>query len=186
MNNFMGCISLQVDNKDKICITYKTGQPNFTSYKRKYDHGFREIIDAISREECCGLNIPTKKCFLITDDDYIQIHDENTYKMKSRIDVPMKISDTDDPIEILSIKISKNEKFLAVLAGKNLIKSIEELHSLHIYEIKENGSYTILQNVDLPVAFRYFSVAFEFDKNEPHQAVLFADNNEIKRFDYNK
>lgn len=25
MSNFMGCISLQMDNNDKICITYKTG-----------------------------------------------------------------------------------------------------------------------------------------------------------------
>jgi len=25
MNNFMGCISLIVDNKDKICVTYKSG-----------------------------------------------------------------------------------------------------------------------------------------------------------------
>jgi len=71
MNNFMGCISLQVDKKDKICITYKSGQPNFTSYRRKYDHGFREIIDATSREGCCGINVPSKHCFLISDDDYV-------------------------------------------------------------------------------------------------------------------
>lgn len=81
MNNFMGCISLQVDNKDKVCVTYKSGQPNFTTYKRKYDHGFLEIIDPTSREGCCGINIPSKNCFLISDDDYVQIHDEKTYKM---------------------------------------------------------------------------------------------------------
>jgi len=80
MNNYMGCISLIVDNQDKICVTFKSGQPHFNTYKRKFDHGFREIIDATSREGCCGINVPSKGFFLISDDDFIQVHNEKTYK----------------------------------------------------------------------------------------------------------
>ena len=128
MNNFMGCISLIVDNKDKICVTYKSGQPNFSTYKRKYDHGFREIIDPTSREGCRGINVSKKHFFIISDDDYIQVHDEETYKMINKIDLPLSKSNTDDAIEILNIEISPDEELLAVLSGKNLIKGIEELH----------------------------------------------------------
>jgi len=163
-----------VDNKDKICVTYKSGQPNFTSYKRKFDHGFMEIIEPTSREGCCGINVPSKNCFLISDDDYIQVHDEKTYKMNLKIDVPLQESATDDPIEILNIKISNNEKYLAVLAGKNLIKSIEELHSLHIYEIKSNSTFNLISSIELPEEFRYFAVNFDFCKKNPQSTVIFA------------
>ena len=86
----MGCISLIVDPIDKVCVTYKSGQPNFTVYKRKYDHGFKEIIENDSREGVCGVNVPKKGIFLISDDDYIQIHDEKTYKQIDKLDIPLK------------------------------------------------------------------------------------------------
>ena len=70
MSNFMECIQLMFNNDQNICVTYKSGQPNFSVYKRKYDHGFREIIDATSREGCRGVNIPSKHVFIISDDNY--------------------------------------------------------------------------------------------------------------------
>jgi len=56
------------------------------------------------------------------------VHDEETYKMINKIDLPLSKSNTDDAIEILNIEISPDEELLAVLSGKNLIKGIEELH----------------------------------------------------------
>ena len=163
----MGCISLIVDNLDKICVTFKSGQPNFSIYRRKYDHGFREIIDATSREGCCGLNVPSKGFFLISDDDYIQVHNEKTYKSIYKHDIPLKESDTDDQIEILSIRISPKEDLLGVLSGKNLIKGIEELHQLHIYQMKgsldQKPEFILKKECNLPDNFRSFSVNFNFD-----------------------
>ena len=41
--------------------------------------------------------------------------------------MPLAISDTDDEIEILTIKVSNDEKYICILAGKNCIKAIEEI-----------------------------------------------------------
>jgi hypothetical protein len=66
-------------------------------------------------------------------------------------------------MEILSIKLSPNEQYLAVLGGKNLIKEIEEVHSLHIFKINNEGTdYDMLYQRNLPEIFRSFSVTFEF------------------------
>jgi len=40
----------------------------------------------------------------------------------------MQESNTDDQIEIITLEVSPNQELVAVLAGKNLIKEIEEIH----------------------------------------------------------
>ena len=184
MNNFMGCISLLVDSNDKICVSYKSGQNNFTTYKRKYDHGFREIIDSTSREGTCGLSFPSKGMFMISDDDYVQIHGEKNYKLINRINVPLQQSDTDDEIEIISIAKSQDDKHLGILSGKNLIKGIESIYSLHIYIIHEDKSHTLKASCHLPESFRSVSKSFVFDKVNPDNSVIFVDNIGIKRYNY--
>ena len=52
-----------------------------------------------------------------------------------KINVPLMASQTDDPIEIINIQISQKARYLAVLSGKNMVKQIEEMHSLHVFKI---------------------------------------------------
>lgn len=186
MNNFMGCISLIIDNKDKICVTYKSGQPNFSTYKRKYDHGFREIIDDNSREGCRGVNVPSKGYFLISDDDFVQAHDQKTYKAINKLEIPLKESETDDKMEILNIKVSPNEKYLAVLGGKNLIKGIEELWELHIYLLTSGSAFKHVKSIDLPEEFRSFSVSFEYMEKDQDSTLIFTDVNGIMKYNFMK
>lgn len=129
----MGCTNLVLDSSDKICLTYKAGQPDFLAFLRKYDHGFREIIDPENREGVSAVNVPNREVFIISDDDYLSIHDRRTYDRLFIHNIELKPSDTDDKVEIITIQLSKDEKFLAVLSGKNVIKEIEELHQLHVF-----------------------------------------------------
>jgi hypothetical protein len=88
-----------------------------------------------------------------------------TFKIVNTVIVPLSESITDDEIEILSIKISPNEEYLAVLGGKNLIKEIEEVHSLHIFKMNSDGTdYDLMKEIHFPDEFRSFSVTFEFCK----------------------
>ena len=103
------------------------------------------MIDDTSREGTCGQNYPTKNIFVISDDNYVQIHQEDTFQILKKVIVPLNVSDTEEDIEILTIKVSPNEELLAILAGKNLIKEIEELHQLFIYKLSpEENDYTLL------------------------------------------
>lgn len=69
----------------------------------------------------------------MTEGNMINVHDEKTFKEINQIYVPLEVSTTEDPIEIIKLRISTNEKYLAVLSGKNLVKELEEIHSLHVY-----------------------------------------------------
>jgi len=83
--------------------------------------------------------------------------------MIKKVIVPLNVSDTEDEIEIITIKVSPNEELLAILAGKNLIKEIEELHQLFIYRLSpEENDYTLRFKIDLKVEHRFFSKSFEF------------------------
>ena len=188
MFNFMSCNAMIFDNRNSICVTYKAQQPHFSIYLRKYDHGFHEIIDSTSREGCCGQKLEGKELFIISDDNYLQAYDEKTFQqMGDRLVIPMSSSSTDDPIEILNFKVSHNEKYIAVLCGKNLIKEIEELHELFIYEVNDIGDkYTLIKEIKLPEEFRYFSVAFEFDKSdkESESTLVMIDTDKIMKYNY--
>jgi hypothetical protein len=137
------------------------------------------MVDAQSREATCGQNYPTKNIFVISDDNYLQIHNEATFEFVNMIDVPMDISQTDDPIEVLTIKVSPNEELLGVIAGKNLIKEEEELHQIFIYRLTATDgiedNFKLLFKFDLPDEYRYFSRAFEFNC-KAQESELFLTN----------
>ena len=92
-----------IDIKSNLCITYKKGQANFNINKRKFDHGFSEIVDNRSREGSCGVNVASKPIFLITEGNMINVLDEKTFKEINQIFVPLEVSDSEDPIEIIKL-----------------------------------------------------------------------------------
>ena len=109
-----------------------------------------------------------------------------TFKIVNTVIVPLSESITDDEIEILSIKISPNEEYLAVLGGKNLIKEIEEVYSLHIFKMNSDGTdYDLMKEIHFSDEFRSFSVTFEFCKKKQDEAVIFTDLSRILRFNFN-
>jgi len=186
MFNFMQCNGFIMDREDKLCVTFKASQPGIKIYIRKYDHGFHETIDNISREGCCGMNIKTKEMFLITDDSHILKHSAKTFKVEQEIPLPLTISTTSDDIEILSIQMSSDEKYIAVLAGKNLIKEIEEIHELLVYDISsENMEFKLVQKIELPSEFKFISRNFYFYNNcDKMQELLFVDKAKIMKYNY--
>lgn len=153
-----------IDNKSNLCFTYKQNQDSFSIIKRRYDHGFHEIIDHQSREGFNGQNYPTKNIFVTSDTNYIYIHAEDTFQIMNRVQVPIAKSDTDDCMEIITSKTSQDESLLAVLVGKNLIKAVEEMHQLFIYKLSDKeDDFALLHRIDLPEKHRFLSKAFAFN-----------------------
>ena len=72
--------------------------------------------------------------YLISDDNFVFMYDDKTLKLKYKLIVPLLISESQDKIEIQWITLSKNEQLLGVISGKNCIKEIEEIFSLHVYK----------------------------------------------------
>lgn len=70
------------------------------------------------------------------------------------------------------------------MAGKNLIKEIEEIHQLLIYEIKAECNFSLLKKVDLPEDYRSFSKITEFAHDKQDKAVLLIDRSRIVRYHF--
>ena len=86
----------------------------------------------------------------------------------------------------MNIKVSPNENFLAVLAGKNLIKGIEELWELHIYNLTDDGGFQHITSIMLPEEFRSFSVSFEYMYTNQETTLIFTDVNGIMHYNFMK
>jgi hypothetical protein len=127
MFNYMQCTGFQLDSLGMIAASFKTNQPNIDIYERKLNHGFHEYIHRESKEGVCGSNLTSLNCFLISDDDYVELHDAENFKSIERLDLRLQESKTQDLIEILSMVVSQSEKYLGVFAGKNCIKEEEEI-----------------------------------------------------------
>jgi hypothetical protein len=70
----------------------------------------------------CARNLQTYETFIVSDDNFINSFCAKCFAKLSKKTLPLMDSDTDDPIEILSMKVSRDEKYFAVIAGKNMIK----------------------------------------------------------------
>lgn len=65
-----------------------------------------ENADNKSREGCSGDLLTNHNCFLISDDNLVIVLDEKNLEILNKIEVPLPISDTNEVIEIINIKIS--------------------------------------------------------------------------------
>ena len=75
-----------------------------------------------------GLNLITVDAFLITDIDKIIIYDANNFNIVNTIPIKLFVSETREPTQVIGMTISKCEKWLAVISGKNLIKNEQALN----------------------------------------------------------
>jgi len=184
MNNYMGCSSIMFNQTNKLCLSFKLNEPNLIVLKRKYDHGFHETIDNTSREGNCGQNIVSKDCFLVSDDNFVEIHCAKSLRVINKIIIPMDISNTRDMIEILTIVVSKDESMLAVLTGKNLIKEIEELHQIFIYKIEPDLSFELLFKKNLPEDYRFFSKTFDFCEKHHENSLYLVSHSRLVNYNF--
>jgi hypothetical protein len=124
MFNFMNCSQMMFGSKVKYGITYKGNSSSFDIYRRKYEHNYQ--VNAVSKynlDGSRGLPIESMNAFLISKIDRILFFDTKEFKeIKScEITIPLMKSEEREPNQIISMQVSQNEDFLAVISGKNLI-----------------------------------------------------------------
>ena len=100
----------------------------------------------------------------MSDDNYFDIFCSNCFKNKLRTTLPLKEADNEnsEPIEILSINISACNRFLGAIAGKNLVKEIEEIHQILVYEIISPKKINFVASHVFSPQYKFFSKTFHF------------------------
>lgn len=136
MFNFLKCTAFLTGNKSKRCVAWKFGIPDVTVYMRKFRHGFMELVDTQSKEGVNCSNIKKHNMFVVSDDNKLYTYCSDCFSKINNVKVKMDTSaqktqsksTINYQIEILSMQVSKDERFLIVITGICLIKGFEDLH----------------------------------------------------------
>lgn len=98
--------------------------------------------------------------------------------------MPLDVSTTREVIEIINITLSHNQKFLGVLSGKLMPKEIEEMHQLHVYEVKNPQDLRLIRLINLSEGYRHVSKCFEFHLGNQEKEIIFITKESVIIFDY--
>ena len=86
-------------------------------------HNFKlRILDA-NFAGVKALELIKENLILVSKDDKIMIYSGKSFERKGDIPIEVGISETREPNEIIGMCLSKNEEWLAVFSGKNLVLS---------------------------------------------------------------
>lgn len=67
MGNFMQCSMMMFGPRVRFSITYKTNQPGFQIYRRKYFHNYRVRLTDHNNEGSKGCNLPSIGKYIMSD-----------------------------------------------------------------------------------------------------------------------
>lgn len=134
MFNFMGCNQMMFGSKVKYGITYKTNQRSFDVYRRRYIHDYKVPVSHEILEGSMGLDLPTMKAFLITNIDKIYMYDSETYQRIGEMPITLLQTETREPNQIIALRKSNDETYVACISGKNLIMKQQKPNQLFIFK----------------------------------------------------
>ena len=117
-------------------ITYKTNQKAFTVYRRKYTHDFRVPIIEEDLEGSMGLDLNKHETILVSKIDKVYMLNSKTFKEFGQIPITLLKTETREPNQIIAMRKSMDENFIAIMSGKNLIKKEQKINQLFIFKKK--------------------------------------------------
>ena len=121
MYNFMGCNQMMFGSKVRYGISYKTGMKSFDVYRRKYMHNLKVQTNKDKFDGSKVLEIASMNVFLVSKIDEVFIFDIDTYQLIGKIPITLLKDQAREPNQVIGMRLSKCENYLAIISGKNLI-----------------------------------------------------------------
>lgn len=149
-------------------ITYKTNQPGFQIYTRKFFHNFKVALSSQNYEGAIGENLTSLEQYIMSEKQKIGIYDAKTFKLVQDWQIP----GTDPNVEILYLTVSKDDKKIGVALGKHVIKDQFKLQEIAIYIRRKNGNWELekLCDFDFPEACK----TFYFNHHNSEELLFFS------------
>jgi len=127
-------------SKVRYCVTFKANQKSFDIHRRKYVHDFRQTVVKMNLDGSRGLPIESMNAFLVSKVDVIHFYDVDTFRELKGclIQIPLFKSETREKNEIISMQLSNDENYIAVISGKNLVMDEQKANQLFIFKRTKN------------------------------------------------
>ena len=167
-------------------------------YRRRYIHDYKVPISHEILEGSMGLDLPTMKAFLITNIDKIYMYDSETYQRIGEMPITLLQTETREPNQIIALRKSNDETYVACISGKNLIMKQQKPNQLFIFkrrpaqggETKDQFVQEFRLRVKDIAIFNKVSVQFYFKALRPGESdyttLIFVKQDRILELDFTK
>lgn len=169
MFNFMECTQMLFGSRVRYCITFKLNQKNFEVYRRKYIHDLKANVVKENLEGCKTLSISRLNLLLVSQDDKVRSFNDSTFQELSNYTLLLKLSSCGEryKTKIISMGVSQNEEYFALMTGHNKIMDEQHPKSLLIYlinPINQVQPFKLLRNhlIGDRSEFKDISMQFHF------------------------
>jgi hypothetical protein len=115
-------------------VTYKTNQKSFDIYQRHSMHNLRVCVNSNDFEGSKAIEIRSSNVFLVTQIDKILMFDSSSFKLCGEIPIKLLVTETREPNQIIGIEKSRDENWLAVVSGKNLVMNEQKQNQLFVFK----------------------------------------------------
>jgi hypothetical protein len=133
MANYMGCSKMMFGRSKKSCITYKINEKAFEVSQRKFLHNLRIQVNSHNMEGAKAIEISSMKLIFVTKIEYLEMYSAKTFRKLGQIHIPLLKTEAREPNEIIGIAKSPDEKWIAIITGKNLIMDEQKQNQLFVF-----------------------------------------------------
>jgi len=182
MANFMECSQMIIGAKVRYCITYKSGQPDFSIFTRKQYHNFKVPIDNDNYEGALGANLGKFSQYVITQTQMVNICNMRDFQEIQEWNVIDEGNIADKETQILYMTVSDCQTRMGILLGKDLGRGKIDTTHLQIYEngtIDKTWKKMLSQKFDFDEACREFVFC-----NTNKELLYFFTDAEIFEYNY--
>ena len=124
--------------------------------------------------------------------DKVITYDNETYAKVGKISISLLVSETREPNEVIGMQKSTDEKWLAIISGKNLVMDEQKQNQLFIYKKKksknlfEYDEFVLHKRIvvkDIPI-FKQVSMQFHFVNGENCDSIIFCKPDQIFQLNF--
>jgi hypothetical protein len=188
MYNYMQCNQMMIGSMRRYAITYKQNEKSFDIYQRKFMHNLRVCVDGQDFAGSKALEIEYLDIFLVTKVDQVLIYDNSDFSIKGKIPITLLKTETREPNEIIGICKSKDENWLAVISGKNLVMNQQKQNQLFIFT-RSNDNFVLHKRIiikELPIFTKVTMQYFFKNFNDEPDTIIFVKQKHIFTFNFNE
>ena len=120
MANYMGCSQTMFGHSKKSAITYKVNENSFEIFQRKFLHNLRICVNSQNMEGAKAIEVASMGKIFVTNVNVIDVFSNKTFRKLFTIPIPLLKDEAREPNEIIGIQGSPDEKWIAIVTGKNL------------------------------------------------------------------
>jgi hypothetical protein len=120
--------------------------------------------------------------------DQVLIYDNSDFSIKGKIPITLLKTETREPNEIIGICKSKDENWLAVISGKNLVMNQQKQNQLFIFT-RSNDNFVLHKRIiikELPIFTKVTMQYFFKNFNDEPDTIIFVKQKHIFTFNFNE